>query len=178
MARQVVLMGEARQGSWIPEPIACLLRLLGSAPRYHIKSLCDLGKFAYPCQVSITFLEDENNGLIQGLSYGCVDSLSGTVSSLEEGLTLLPIFQVNIGSPKGSCQDKQVSGRDRPWERRGPGKKENLRVGGREGTLLGLVFSRFVGLGEFGQVLGPLVRGGDMGPQHWPCSERGESQLA
>lgn len=53
MARQVVLMGEARQGSWIPEPIAYLLRLLGSAPWYHIKSLCDLGKFAYPRQVSL-----------------------------------------------------------------------------------------------------------------------------
>lgn len=45
-----------------------------------------------------------------------------------------------------------------------PAKKEILRVGGREGTLLCLVFSRFVGLGGFGSVLGPLVRGGDMGP--------------
>lgn len=59
-----------------------------------------------------------------------------------------------------------------------PAKKEILRVGGREGTLLCLVFSRFVGLGEFGSVLGPLVRGGDMGPQHWSCSQWGESQLA
>lgn len=57
---------------------------------------------------------------------------------------------------------------------RPPAKKEILRVGGREGTLLCLVFSRFVGLGEFGSVLGPLIRG-DMGPQHWSCSQWGES---
>lgn len=120
MARQVVLMGEARLGSWILEPITCLLQLLGSTPWYHTKSLYDLGKSAYPRQVSITFLEDENNSLIQGLSCDCMDSISGTISFLEEGLMLLPLLQVNIGSPKGSCQDKQVSGRDRPWGKPGP----------------------------------------------------------
>lgn len=43
MARQVVLMGEARQRNWIPEPIACLLQLLGSAPGIRQRAYVTLG---------------------------------------------------------------------------------------------------------------------------------------
>lgn len=76
---------------------------------------------------------------------------------------LLSLLQVNIGSTKGSCQDKQVSGgwgktmkKSRPLGKR---EKKIMRSGEREGTWLCLVFPRLMGLREFWPVLGSLVRG-------------------
>lgn len=43
MARKVVLMGKVRLGSQIPEPITCLLRLLGSAPGIRQRACVTLG---------------------------------------------------------------------------------------------------------------------------------------